>query len=154
MTAATPLTAAERRLCQSLGALPDAALDRARAHLAAGLPMRRADLGWRGGDRPASDGCLVGVSMTRHQLLRSPLRTPRLMRLAARFDTWVFAEAQRLEDWPALRTRQLPAGARDRLAELLDWEHRRRHPLQTGAVTPAAAPEAAGPAPTAARARP
>ncbi|HUY60478.1 MAG TPA: hypothetical protein VMW49_01250 [Candidatus Dormibacteraeota bacterium] len=154
MPAATPLTTAERRLRHSLRALPDQALDRARAHLAAGLPMRRADLGWRGGDRPAHDGCLVGVSMSRRQLLLSPLRTPRLMRLAARFDAWVFAEAQRLEDWPALRNRQLPAGARDHLGQLLDWEYRRRHPLRTGAGARAAAAETGDRAPTGARGRP
>jgi hypothetical protein len=119
------LAAHDLRFLQALRALPDNSLDRARAHLAAGLPLRRADLGWRGGG-PANDGCLVGVSMSRLSFFRAPLRIPALILLAAVFDSWSFEEIRRHGQPAELRSRHLPRWARDRLGLLLDVESRRR----------------------------
>lgn len=128
------LRAHDVTLMRALRALPDRALDRARAHVAAGLPMRRADLGWEHGN-PADDGCVVGVSMSRATFLRHPLRIPGLLLLAAVFDSWTFQEANRLGDTEAIRSRQVPLLARERLGLLLDLEGRRR-----GGWTPDAEP--------------
>ncbi len=123
---AAELEAHDLRLLHALRALPDSSLDRARAHLAAGLPLRRADLGWHGRG-PASDGCLVGVSMSRLAFLRAPLRIPALIMLAAIFDAWSFEEVRRHGAPADLRVRRLPPSARDRLGLILDIEYRRRH---------------------------
>jgi len=133
----------DRRLLRALRALPDSSLDRARAHLAAGLPLRRAELGWQGRGA-ADDGCLVGVSMSRLEFLRAPRRLPGLVRLTAVFDSWAFEECQRLGDLGSLRSRQLPDAARRHLAELLDLEHRRR---QGWSEAPPASVESETPAP-------
>ena len=122
---AVPLEAHDLRLLHALRALPEESLDRARAHLAAGLPLRRADLGWHGRG-PASDGCLVGVSMSRLAFLRAPLRMPALILLAATFDSWSFEEIRRRGTVAELRSRRLPSAARERLSLLLDLEYRRR----------------------------
>lgn len=126
MDTTPPLEPHDVRLLQRLRALPDRSLDRASAHLAAGLPLRRADLGWTG-QGPASDGCLVGVSMSRWALLRQPLRIPSLLLLAASFDAWAYEEIRRHGSPADLRGRRLPPTARARLGQLLDLEHRRRH---------------------------
>ena len=119
------LRAHDRRLLQGLHALDDASLDRARAHLAAGLPIRRADLGWRG-PGPAREGCVVGVAMSRRRFWAHPLRAPGLLLLAATFDAWAFEEALRLGDRSAARSRRLGPQVHTRLAELLDLEWHRR----------------------------
>lgn len=127
MSAFSPLEpgAHDVRLLKALRALDDPALDRARAHLAAGLPVRRADLGWRGAG-PAREGCVVGVSMSRRQFAMRPLRVPGLLLLAAIFDSWAFEEELRVGGLAAARGRRLGQRATTRLAELLDLEWRRR----------------------------
>jgi hypothetical protein len=127
MPASPPeLRAHDRRLLPGLRALDDASLDRARAHLAAGLPIRRADLGWRG-PGPAREGCVVGISMSRRRFWTHPLRAPGLLLLAAIFDAWAYEEELRAQDQGLARSRRLGPLARARLAELLDLEwHRRR----------------------------
>ncbi|HUY55208.1 MAG TPA: hypothetical protein VMV23_08625 [Candidatus Nanopelagicaceae bacterium] len=137
-TVPSDLAARDLRLLRAMRALPDGSLDRARAHLAACLPLRRAELGWRGSGA-ADDGCLVGVAMSRLEFLRSPRRLPGLLLLTAVFDSWAFEEARRREDLEALRAQQLPAAARRRLGELLDIEHHRRHG-RAGAVKVEVAP--------------
>jgi hypothetical protein len=122
----TGLRAHDRRLLHGLRALEDGSLDRARAHLAAGLEVRRADLGWRGSG-PAREGCVVGISMSRRQFWMHPLRAPALLLLAAIFDTWAYDETVRTEEQIGDRSRRLGPSTRARLAELLDLEwHRRR----------------------------
>ncbi len=126
MPAAPPvLRAHDRHLLQGLRALDDASLDRARAHLAAGLPIRRADLGWKG-PGPAREGCLVGVAMSRRRFWAHPLMAPGLLLLAAIFDAWAYEEAMRLGDQGAARSRRLGPLVHTRLAELLDLEWHRR----------------------------
>jgi hypothetical protein len=120
------LRAHDRRLLHGLRALEDVSLDRARAHLGAGLQIRRADLGWRG-PGPALEGCVVGISMSRRQFWMHPLRAPALLLLAAIFDAWAHEESLRTEEQSGARSRRLGPSARARLAELLDLEwHRRR----------------------------
>gem|GEM_PF-4470982 len=126
MDSILPLEPHDVRLLHGLRALPDHSLDRASAHLAAGLPLRRADLGWNGRG-PAADGCLVGVSMSRWAFLCQTLRIPALLMLAAGFDAWAYEEIRRHGSPADLRGRRLPPCARMRLAQLLDVEHRRRH---------------------------
>jgi hypothetical protein len=126
MPAAPPeLRAHDRRLLQGLRSLDDASLDRARAHLAAGLPMRRADLGWKGAG-PAREGCVVGVAMSRRRFWARPLKAPGLLLLAAIFDAWAYEEALRVGDEGAARSRRLGPLVHTRLAELLDLEWHRR----------------------------
>ncbi|MGC8473491.1 MAG: hypothetical protein ACP5PW_03665 [Candidatus Dormibacteria bacterium] len=120
------MRAHDRRLLQGLHALDDASLDRARAHLAAGLPIRRADLGWRGSG-PAREGCVVGVAMSRRRFWAHPLRAPGLLLLAAIFDAWAYEEARRVGDRSAARSRRLGPLVHTRLAELLDIEWHRRN---------------------------
>jgi hypothetical protein len=132
------LEAHDLRFLHALRALPDSSLDRARAHLAAGLPLRRADLGWHGRG-PADDGCLVGVSMSRWAFLRAPLRIPALILLAAIFDSWSFEEIRRHGNPAELRSRHLPEVARERLGLILDIEYRRRQgwpPISSGDRSP------------------
>lgn len=139
----------DQRLVRALRALPDPALDRGRAHIAAGLPLRRADLGWHL-TRPAEDGCLLGVSMSRFQFLGVPLRLPGLVLLAAAFDAWSFEECLRLGELDWLRGRRIPPAVATRLAQLLDLELRRRSgwpPVREGARTQPRASATAGAAP-------
>ncbi len=122
------------RLLHAMRALPDKALDRARAHVAARLPVRRAELGWtvRGG--PADDGCLIGISMSRFRYFSSPLRMPALVYLAATFDGWAFEEARRSHDERAMRSRRVPSSSVERLGRLLDIEYGRRHGIPSRPV--------------------
>ncbi len=125
----------EVALSNGLRALPDEALDLARVHLQAGLPMTVA-FGWEmsdqedvGGSAPC--GCLVGVSMSRSRYIelahvnrdylapRPGMRTP-LSELADRtFPEWA-------RQYVSTTTEPLPAPARARLSELLDMEMERR----------------------------
>lgn len=136
------LRAHDRRLLQALRALDDASLDRARAHLAAGLPVRRADLGWRG-PGPAREGCVVGLAMSRRQFWAHPLRAPGLLLLAATFDAWAYEEARRIGDLCGARSRRLGPRVQARLAELLDleWHRRRGWPEPLVAAADRAEPE-------------
>ena len=126
MPASPPeLRAPDRRLLHGFRALDDVSLDRARAHLAAGLPVRRATLGWRG-PGPAREGCVVGISMSRRRFWMRPLRAPGLLLLAAIFDAWAYEEELFAEGQTVARSRNLGPLARARLAELLDLEWHRR----------------------------